>query len=68
MNYESVIKYAVTLCAAFIAANALAQKGDTEGVQMSAEQAKAIESWSGTLAVQAATYGAPLVAMYLRTN
>ncbi len=32
--------------------------------QTSPEQAKAIEAWTATLAVQAATYAAPLVAMY----
>jgi hypothetical protein len=41
-----------------------AQKGDPKGVQMSPEQTKAIAAWTATLAVQAATYGAPLVAMY----
>src|SRR5262245_42536582 len=40
---------------------ALADKRDTK---MSPEQAKAIEAWAHTLAVQAATYGAPLVGMY----
>jgi hypothetical protein len=39
-------------------------KGGTKGVQASAEQIRAIEAWSYTLAMQAATYGAPLVAMY----
>ena len=33
-------------------------------MQASPEQAKAIEEWTRTLAVQAATYAAPLVAMY----
>ena len=37
-------------------------EGDTKGP--SPEQVKAIKSWTGTLSVQAATNGAPLVAMY----
>ena len=35
-----------------------------KALQASQEQARAIEAWSATLAVQAATYAAPLVAMY----
>ena len=31
---------------------------------MAPEQAKAIQAWAHSLALQAATYGAPLVAMY----
>jgi hypothetical protein len=41
--------------------------GQDEGPHMSAGQAKAIksmETWAGSLALQAATYAAPLVAMY----
>ena len=33
-------------------------------IKGSPEQLKAIEEWTATLAVQAVTYGAPLVAMY----
>ena len=36
--------------------------------QASPEQAKAIEAWTASLAVQAATYAAPLVAMYNLRN
>jgi hypothetical protein len=40
-------------------------KGKTApGAKMSAEQLNQLKAWSSSLAVQAATYGAPLVAMY----
>jgi hypothetical protein len=39
-------------------------RAEAPALQASPEQAKAIEDWTRTLAVQAATYAAPLVAMY----
>ena len=39
-------------------------RADELTLQASPEQEKAIEAWAATLAVQAATYAAPLVAMY----
>jgi hypothetical protein len=54
---------AAVLVAALMAmpAQAASQK---KGPSASPEQVKAIEAWTGTLAIQAATYAAPLVAMY----
>ena len=37
---------------------------DSPRPQASPEQIEAIENWTYSLALQAATYGAPLVAMY----
>src|SRR5262245_30872684 len=45
-------------------ASAPEANGSAKGDQMSPEQTRGIETWGYTLAVQAATYGAPLVAMY----
>ncbi len=39
-------------------------KGKAAGPKMSPEQLALLKAWTGSLAVQAATYGAPLVAMY----
>ena len=47
---------------AFVAAGPVAAQEKKPGA--SPEQVKAIEDWTYTLAVQAATFGAPLVAMY----
>jgi hypothetical protein len=49
---------------AILAAGAPALQGDAKRALISPDQSRAIESWSYTLATQAATYGAPLVAMY----
>ena len=47
-----------------VAGPVVAQKDADSGVKASPEQIKAMADWTYTLAVQAATYGAPLVAMY----
>jgi hypothetical protein len=60
-----------TLCSTTIAQTSTGQPAEldtkavaTKGVSASPAQIAAIQAWSGTLAVQAATYAAPLVAMY----
>jgi hypothetical protein len=54
------------ICAGALIVTAQAQStpNATKGPHASPEQVKAIQAWTGSLAVQAATYGAPLVAMY----
>ncbi len=52
---------AVSVALALVAATSVAQD---KAPQASPEQVKAIETWTYTLAVQGATYCAPLVAMY----
>ncbi len=54
---------AIVSLASSIAAQEAPEAPDTHP-QASPEQVKAIETWTYTLATQAATYGAPLVAMY----
>ncbi|MGW8465183.1 DUF1254 domain-containing protein [Pseudomonas sp. CLCA07] len=63
MQFKNLV-YCVSLasCALSISV-ALPTQAEIRG-QASPEQIKAIEDWTYTLAVQAATYGAPLVAMY----
>src|SRR5215470_12238648 len=64
MNLRKV-RFALTACAtvtlAAVISNAEVRAQRLEGTP---EQLKAIEAWTATLAVQAVTYGAPLVAMY----
>ena len=40
----------------------------SQAPKVSPQQVKAISAWSGSLVVQAATYAAPIVAMYLLRN
>lgn len=60
----------LTACAVLLNAGLLVQAKEADktvkkdGPQASPEQIKAIAGWTTTLAVQAATYAAPLVAMY----
>jgi hypothetical protein len=56
---------AVAVAFAFIAGSGTGSVAALEkGPRASPEQVQAMETWTYTLAVQAATYGAPLVAMY----
>jgi DNA sulfur modification protein DndE len=61
MRFEKISTGLIALSAAFAA---LAGPVQAQELKASPEQVKAIETWAATLAVQAATYAAPLVAMY----
>src|SRR5262245_13844965 len=60
MKRKYLINGAAALCA--MVSTIVAQGADKPSLPP--EQAKIIEAWSRSLAVQAATYGAPIVAMY----
>src|SRR5262245_56193355 len=57
------LQKALTACAA-MALVAVISNVEAQTLEGTPEQLKAIEAWTGTLAIQAVTYGAPLVAMY----
>ena len=58
-------RFALTACAAVALAAVISNvEVRAQNLAGSPEQLKAIEAWTGTLAIQAMTYGAPLVAMY----
>jgi len=62
MKFEKAISGLIILSAAFALVGPV--QAQQKALRASPEQAKAIEAWTETLAVQAATYAAPLVAMY----
>src|SRR5215470_11387495 len=64
MNLRKV-RFALTACATVTLAAVISSvEVRAQKLEGTPEQLKAIEAWTGTLAIQAMTYGAPLVAMY----
>src|SRR5271157_251695 len=63
-RYSSSLTLICLLALTAGSATAQSTSTATKGPHASPEQVKAIQGWTGSLAVQAATYGAPLVAMY----
>src|SRR5262249_23082189 len=58
-------RFALTACAAVALAAVISNvEVRAQKLEATPEQIKAIEAWTSTLAIQAVTYGAPLVAMY----